>query len=58
MYAIVIKAYPLKDTWSDEKLVMDLIMSINIRFFLFATSFYYRVPHALNWDIILCSLRK
>ena len=36
------------DTRSDEKLVIALTMSINVRFLLFATPFSYRVPGALN----------
>ena len=54
----VFKAYPQKDIGSDEKLIIDLTMSINVRFLLSATPFCYGVSSALNWDRIPCSLRK
>ena len=58
MYVETFKAYLQKDIGSDEKLIIDLIMSINARFLIFATSFFYGILGALNWDIISCSLRK
>ena len=58
IYAATSKAYLQKDIENDEKLIIDLIMSINARFLLFATSFCYGVLGARNWDIISCSLRK
>ena len=48
MYVETFKAYLQKDIGSDEKLIIDLIMSINARFLLFATPFCYGVLGALN----------
>ena len=58
MYVIVSKAYPQEDTRSDEKLIIDLTMFINVQFLLSATLFCCEVLGTLNWDIIPCSLRK
>ena len=45
---IVLKEYPQMDIGSDEKLIIDLTMSINIWFLLSATPFCYGVPSAIN----------
>ena len=41
----------------DEKLILDLSMSMNVQFLLSTTPFCYEVPCAFNSDMISYSLR-
>ena len=57
-YPTFSKAYPQKNVRIVDKLIIDLIMSIRVRFFFSTTPFCCGVLGALNWDIILCSFKK
>ena len=49
---------PKKNVRSDEKLIIDLTMSISVWLLLSITPFFNGVLDALNWDIVPCSLKK
>ena len=58
IYATISKAYPQKNTRSDEKLITYLTMFINVQYLLFTIPFCCGIPSTLNWDIISYSLPK
>ena len=49
---------PKKNVRSDEKLIIVLTLSIRVWLLLFVTPFCNRIPDALNWGIVPCSLKK